>query len=35
MNEPEVEYDLIGDMPEEEPEEGDIETENQGWMRSQ
>lgn len=33
--EPEVEYDLIGDMPEEEEEEGNIETEHQGWMRSQ
>jgi|TARA_R100000951_G_scaffold108356_1_gene104460 hypothetical protein len=30
----EVEYDVVGDMPDEE-EEGNIETERQGWERGQ
>lgn len=33
--EEEVDYDIIGDMPEEEPEEGNIDIEHQGWMRRQ
>jgi len=30
----EVNYDVVGDMPDEE-EEGNIETERQGWERGQ
>lgn len=33
--EEELDYDIIGDMPEEEPEEGNIDIEHQGWMRRQ